>query len=393
MFRASKSRRVLIPVLVLVVLAAGTGLFWWATLPRASSTGPVALGDVGDATGFARALAPRPFSFPADHGPHFDYQTEWWYYTGNLTTAGGQHMGYQLTIFRRGLSPGVPASRPSDFASNQVYFAHLAFTDVAAGEHSAFERFSRGALDLAGASGDPYSAWIEDWRVESMAADGGAVHLVARSGPQSLDLELRSAKPIVAHGDRGLSPKSDVPGNASYYLSYTRLATTGSVSLANGQSTAVSGESWFDHEWSTTALGPGAVGWDWFSLQLGDGREVMWFQIRQQDGSLEPVSGGTLVAADGSTRRLNAGDGNVEVLDHWRSPASGGVYPSRWRLSVPSAQLSVDIVPWLADQENRLSFAYWEGAVRMTGTSGGLAVTGNGYVEMTGYATSIAGRF
>jgi predicted secreted hydrolase len=389
----SKAKRILVALSVLALLAGGVAAFWWATLPRASDTGPVALGNVGDSTGFARALAPRPFTFPADYGPHFDYQTEWWYYTGNLTTASGQHVGYQLTIFRRGLTPGAPASRPSEFSSNQVFFAHLAFSDVAAGNHAAYERFSRGALDLAGASGDPYGAWLEDWRVESMTPDGSAVHLAARSGPQSLDLELRAVKPIVAHGDHGLSPKSEAPGNASYYLSYTRLATTGSVSLANGQNTAVSGESWFDHEWSTTALGPGAVGWDWFSLQLTDGRELMWFQIRQQDGSLERVSGGTLVAPDGGTRRLALGDATVTVLDHWGSPVSGGVYPSHWRLSVPSAQLSVDIVPWLADQENRLSFAYWEGAVRITGNSGVVAVTGNGYVEMTGYATSIAGRF
>lgn len=377
--------------LVVALLAGGIALFWYATRPPAPAGQPVALGNVGDATGFARALAPRPFSFPSDHGPHLDFQTEWWYYTGNLTTAGGQHVGYQLTIFRRGLLPGT-ITRASDLGSDQVYFAHLAFTDVAAGTHTAFERFSRGALDLAGASGSPYRAWLEDWRVDSVTPDGSAVHLAARSGPQALDLNLSAAKPIVAHGDHGLSPKSEMPGNASYYLSYTQLTTTGTVTLTAGPTT-VTGESWFDHEWSTTALGPGAVGWDWFSLQLSDGRELMLFQIRKSDGTLEPVSGGTLVAADGSTQRLATSDMTVDVLDHWRSATTGAVYPSHWRVSVPSAQVSVDIVPWLADQENRLSFAYWEGAVRIAGTSGGSTVTGNGYVEMTGYTSTIAGRF
>ena len=387
-----KLRRFVLVGLIVALLAGAVAGFWWFTRPPAASVQPVALGDVGDATGFARVLAPRGFTFPADDGPHEDYQTEWWYYTGNLNTTGGQHVGYQLTIFRRGLTPGIP-SRSSDLGSNQVYFAHLAFTDVAAGTHTAFERFSRGALELAGATGAPYHVWLEDWRVDSIVADGSAVHLVARSGPQALDLDLRSTKPIVAQGDHGLSPKSAAPGNASYYLSYTRLATTGTVTLAGGQTSSVSGESWFDHEWSTTALGPGAIGWDWFSLQLSDGRELMWFQIRLQDGTLEPVSGGTLISADGSTRRLALGNVTVDVQSHWRSPVSGGVYPSRWQVSVPSAQLAVDITPWLADQENRLSFAYWEGAVRISGTSAGAAITGNGYVEMTGYTATIAGRF
>ena len=392
MRRPLSLKRTLTAVLILAGVAAGVGLFWWATRPPAPNPPPLALGDVGDSTGFARALTARAFTLPADHGPHTDYQTEWWYYTGNLTTAGGNHVGYQLTIFRRGLTPSTP-SRTSDLATNQVYFAHLAFTEVAAGTHTAVEHFSRGALGLAGASGAPYSVWLEDWRVESLTADGSAVHLVARAGAQGLDLTLRSAKPIVKHGDQGLSLKSEAPGNASYYLSYTRLDTTGSVTLASGQSTTVTGASWFDHEWSTSALGPGAIGWDWFSLQLSDERELMWFQIRRGDGTLEPVSGGTLVAADGSTRRLAAGDISLEVLDHWLSPVTGAAYPSRWRLAVPSAQIAVDIVPWLADQEMRLSFVYWEGAARVSGTSGGAPVTGNGYVELTGYASSIAGRF
>jgi predicted secreted hydrolase len=386
------ARRVLGLALILALAGGGVAAFWWAPRPPAPAALPVALGDVGDATGFARVLTPRAFTFPADDGPHEAYQTEWWYYTGNLDTSDGRHVGYQLTIFRRGLTPGL-ASRPSDLGSNQVYFAHLAFTDVAAGTHSAVERFSRGALDLAGASGAPYHVWLEDWRVDSISADGSAVHLAARAGAQALDLTLRSTKPIVEQGNHGLSAKSETPGNASYYLSYTRLDTTGSVTLADGQSHTVSGESWFDHEWSTTALGPQAVGWDWFSLQLSDGRELMWFQIRLQDGSLEPASGGTLVAADGSTQALSLGQVMVAVQDHWRSSATGGNYPSRWQVSVPSAGIQVDLAPWLADQENRLSFAYWEGAVRISGTSAGSTVTGNGYVEMTGYTTTIAGRF
>ncbi|MGH2523011.1 MAG: lipocalin family protein, partial [Anaerolineales bacterium] len=156
-----------------------------------------------------------------------------------------------------------------------------------------------------------------------------------------------------------------------------------------GQPTAVKGESWFDHEWSTSALGAGVVGWDWFSLQLNDGREVMFYALRRADGSMEPVSGGALVEADGRATRFDASDVQIETLAHWRSPQTKADYPSRWRMTIPSAQIELSIEPWLAAQEMRVSFPYWEGAVRFSGTSRGLAVSGNGYIELTGYASSL----
>jgi predicted secreted hydrolase len=265
-------------------------------------------------------------------------------------------------------------------------------TDTAAGRHRAEERFSRGAAGLAGASGQPYSVWLEDWRVESLNEDGSTVRLTARHNDMALDLTLRAVKPIVAHGDAGLSPKSLEPGNASYYLSYTRMDTHGSVRLGADEF-LVSGQSWFDHEWSTSALGPGAIGWDWFSLQLNDGREVMFFQIRREDGSLEPASGGTLVEIDGSTRRLAMADVEIDVLATWRSPDTGGVYPARWQVRIPTADIDIAVEPRIAAQEMLLFFVYWEGAVQVSGRSGGLPVSGVGFVEMTGYVTSIAGQF
>jgi predicted secreted hydrolase len=343
-------------------------------------------------TGFAKAYAPRPFQLPLDNGPHVDFQTEWWYYTGNLQDAAGRHFGYQLTFFRRGLTPGAAPPRTSSLATNQIYFAHFAITDVAGDKHHFAERFSRGAAGLAGASGAPYQVWLEDWRADSLNADGTRLQLHAKEGDFALDLTLDSRKPIVAHGDRGLSPKSAEAGNASYYLSYTRMNTTGTITL-NGTASAVAGTSWFDHEWSTSALGPKAVGWDWFSLQLDDEREIMFFQMRRTDGTLEPVSGGTLVAADGSTRRLAAADVQLSGADTWHSPATGAAYPSAWRVVIPSAQLDLRVQPWLAQQEMLVSFAYWEGAVQISGTSAGQAITGNGYVELTGYAGSLQGQF
>jgi predicted secreted hydrolase len=388
---ASRTGRIVAGVLIVALLVTGVAGFWWLTRAPAPAS-PLNIGVPGDTAGFARALSPRAFTFPADHGPHTDFQTEWWYYTGNLTTEAGERYGYQLTFFRRGLSPSS-LPRTSDLATNQIYFAHFAVTDGPANTHTAAERFSRGAGGLAGASGEPYRVWLEDWRVESLTADGSSVHLVARDGDQAIDLTLRAVKPIVAHGDHGLSAKSQAPGNASYYLSYTRLATTGSLTRSNAQVVAVSGESWFDHEWSTSALGPGSVGWDWFSIQLSDGRELMFFQIRRDDGTLEPASGGTLVALDGTPQRLDVGDVQIDVQSTWRSPATGGVYPARWRLRVPSAQIDIELIPIVADQEMRVSFVYWEGAVQITGASQGTAVVGQGFVEMTGYTRSIAGQF
>ena len=377
---------------IVLLAMMGVAAFWYWTRPPVPEAPPLALGGTGDATGFTRALEPRTFSFPRDHGPHLDYQTEWWYYTGNLDLADGRHVGYQLTFFRRGLSPAAP-ERASAFGTNQIYFAHFAITDVSADQHQSFERFSRGAAGLAGASGEPFSVWLDDWQVQALDVVGEQLHLKAAQGGLALDLTLDATKPIVAHGDAGLSPKSSTPGNASYYLSFTRLATTGTVTLADGSSQAATGESWFDHEWSTSALGAGAIGWDWFSLQLSDGQELMYFQIRKEDGSLEAVSGGTLVAPDGTTRHLSADEVQLDVLDTWRSPVSGAAYPAGWRLRIPSAGLDLQATPWIADQEMQVSFVYWEGAVRLTGISQGVALTGNGYIELTGYAASIAGQF
>jgi predicted secreted hydrolase len=361
--------------------------------PRANEEARLDLGPGPDVPQFARATGARPFRLPLDHGPHFEYQTEWWYYTGNLSAADGRRLGFQLTFFRRGFSPGPPPGGPG-LSANQVYFAHFAITDVAGRRHAASERFSRGAGGLAGATGEPFAVWLEDWRADGLNPDGSAVRIVARDAASglSLDLELAATKPLVAHGDRGLSPKSDEPGNASYYVGYTRMAARGRIGAA-GDETEAAGEAWFDHEWSTSALGAGAIGWDWFSLQLDDGRELMHFQIRHEDGSIEPASGGTLVERDGRTRRLAREDVSIDVLDHWTSPETGATYPSRWRVQVPSDELDLVVEPWLEDQEMRTSFVYWEGAIRVSGASGGRLATGQGYVELTGYARSMQGVF
>jgi predicted secreted hydrolase len=189
----------------------------------------------------------------------------------------------------------------------------------------------------------------------------------------------------VLQGDRGLDRKGEEPGNASYYYSLTRMPATGRVTV-RGEASEVRGLGWMDREWSTSSLGGGLVGWDWMAIQLDDGRDLMLYQLRRADGSADRFSGGTLVAPDGSSRRLDLADFRIEVRDTWPSPRDGTRYPSRWRVSIPSQSLELDVVPRLADQELALAVRYWEGAVRVEGRAEGRPLTGAGYVELVGYA-------
>jgi predicted secreted hydrolase len=175
-------------------------------------------------------------------------------------------------------------------------------------------------------------------------------------------------------------------------VSQTALESRGSVEI-NGQAFAVTGSSWMDHEFSTSALAADQVGWDWFALQLDDGSELMVYGVRKADGSLDPLASGTLIERNGHTRHLTQADFQITVEDRWKSTHSGAVYPAGWRISIPSEQIELKAAPRLADQELRLSFTYWEGAVAVTGTRAGKAVGGSGYVELTGYAGSMQGQF
>ncbi len=380
--------------LVLAATVAGAVGLWSAWRPRTGRRGGevrIRLASPPPGRPFARALDPVPFRWPEDAGPHFGYRTEWWYYTGNLLAADGRAFGYQLTIFRRGLTPGPPPSPPG-LATNQVYFAHFAVTDASRGSHMASERWSRGAAGLAGAAASPFRAFVEDWTAEASSADPFRTTLHARDGANAIDLGLERTKPLVLQGDRGLSPKGSEPGNASYYVSATRLATRGTL-VSAGVEVSVSGESWFDHEWSTSALAPDAVGWNWFSLQLDDGNDLMFFRIRRADGTADPASSGTFVAPSGAAARLDPRDVGVRELATWVSPRSGARYPSGWAIHVASQALDLTVQPLLPDQEVDLSFIYWEGAVRVSGKHDGRPVTGRGYVELTGYASPLRQLF
>lgn len=382
-------RRILL-VLILCGILAFTGLLYWRSIQAPSVANEiVALQSTQNTAGFARADHARDFKFPEDHGPHPDYQTEWWYYTGNLATQDGKHFGYQLTFFRRAITPTMPP-RASDWATNQIYFAHFAITDVPDNRHLDVERFSRGAAGLAGATGNPFGVWLENWSVESVSPDASRVRLRADDPDIALDLELSADKAPVLHGDNGLSQKTAALGNASYYVSFTRMDTSGKLRVKDS-TFEVAGLSWMDHEFGTTGLGPNAAGWDWFSVQLDDGREIMYFQIRNKDGTLEPLSSGTLVESDGSTIHLTREDVQLQVLGTWKSDYSSAVYPSGWQLTIPSAKIDLKLTPYISDQEMRVSFTYWEGAAKVVGMSNDKPIQGSGYVELTGYAAATRG--
>jgi len=349
-------------------------------LPQASLSVAGALR--GESTaGYARAIEPREFRFPEDHGPHPEFRTEWWYYTGNLSTREGRRFGFQLTFFRSAVAPSMP-ERSSKWATRQAYLAHFTVSDIDdidGGRFRSFERWSRGALGLAGSQREPFRVWLEDW-----SAEGERLH--AAEDGVALDLTLEPGKPPVLQGERGLSQKSEESGNASYYYSLTRMPASGTIRLGD-ERFEVSGLAWMDREWSTSSLGEDQVGWDWFALQLEDGRDLMLYQLRRKDGTADATSNGTLVGPNGESRHLGLSDFELEVVNRWESPRSGAVYPAGWRLRIPSAGLDLRIEPMLADQELDVSFQYWEGAVRIEGTS-----RGRGYVEMTGYNDSLSRR-
>ena len=337
----------------------------------------------GDDEGFAKALSPRRFEFPADHGPHPEFRNEWWYVTGNLDADDGRRFGYELTIFRFSLTPRRPES-PSAWRSNQVYIAHLALTDAEGDRFFVAQRYSRGAVGLAGAASDPFRVWIDDWSIRDDDETPGRWRLSAHGEDFGIEVDLRPLKPPILNGDAGLSQKSAEPGNASYYYSMPRLQTEGRV-IVDGRDARVTGMSWLDREWSTSALAPDQVGWDWFALQLSDGTDLMFYQLRTRDGRQDPMSSGTLVGSGGAATHLQANEARIRVEGRWDSP-EGGTYPSGWTLELPGHGLTLRITPVIANQELFTTVRYWEGAVDVEGERNGETISGRGYVELTGYA-------
>jgi predicted secreted hydrolase len=337
---------------------------------------------------YRKAIAPQTWHFPADFGPHNDYQTEWWYYTGNLATEAGRPFGFQLTFFRQAIAPtAATAPNQSEWRTNQIYSAHFTVSDIDGSHFYPAERFSRNGIGLAGAAASPYRVWLNDWAATEVAP--GIVRLQAQTEAVAIDLQVEQTQPPVLQGDQGFSIKGLEPGNASYYYSLVQQPTTGTITVG-GQSFPVRGKTWKDHEYSTSALTAGTVGWDWFSIQLDDGAALMLYQLRHEDGRREVTSAGTYIAATGETTHLNYDDWTITVLDTWKSSRSKAVYPARWQIQIPSLNIALEGRSLLADQELNTSTAtYWEGATAFYGALGEQPLQGKGYVELTGYATRL----
>jgi len=327
------------------------------------------------------ALPGYHYQFPRDHFSHPDYRTEWWYYTGNVHARDGHRYGFELVFFRHG-QDRKPSDNPSAWRMDDIYLAHLAVTDIDAGRFRYFQRLNRAGPGIAGVSFEVGRIWNGNWQVR-WDKSTNAQSLTAVADGVNFTLRLTPAKPPVIHGENGVSQKAEGAGKASYYVSFPRLAVDGRL---NG--VEVTGAAWMDHEWFTQQLDASQQGWDWFSVQLENGADLMLFDLRRTDGTIDPYSSGTFIAKDGRTTHLKRGDFELQPLDYWTSAKTGAKYPVKWRITVPSMGITLECNAAVRAQEliseDDAGPTYWEGAVTYSGSS-----KGEGYLEMTGYAGKV----
>jgi predicted secreted hydrolase len=312
------------------------------------------------------------FHFPRDHFDHPDFRTEWWYYTGNVWDREGRRFGFELVFFRQGERRGTDAN-PSAWRVDDLYLAHAALTDVSGKRFVYRERLNRAGPGIAGISFSDGRVWNGNWSVQWT---GVRQTLLATTPDFRLRLQLSPVKPAILQGENGLSQKAEGRGKASYYVSFPRLAVSGEI-VAGGRTRQASGSAWMDHEWFTHQLAAGEIGWDWFSVQLDNHTELMLFELRRKDGTIDPYSSGTFIDAAGAAHHLDAQAMRLTPLEKWN------LYPIHWRIEVPSLHLQLDCRAVIPNQEliaKQGGTAYWEGAVDYSGSQ-----TGTGYLEMTGY--------
>jgi len=327
---------------------------------------------------YRQAVPGYHYAFPRDHFEHPEFRTEWWYYTGNLRDADGKRFGFELVFFREGQERDD--ANPSAWRIDDLYLAHLAVTDIDGRHFYSHERLNRAGPGIAGASFTERRVWNGNWRA---VWQGERQVLEATAEDFHFRMELQPVKQPVVHGVNGVSQKGDQPGQASHYVSITRLAVSGEL-VIGGKRHAVTGTAWMDHEWFTNQLDREQTGWDWFSAQLDDRTELMIFRLRRKDGTIDSHSAGTYVDGEGHAKHLTHADFSLTPLNTWRSPRTGASYPVHWRMQVPSLGITLDVSAIYEAQELISEESngpnYWEGAVTYSGSR-----TGVGYLEMTGY--------
>lgn len=334
---------------------------------------------------YRQALPGYRYQFPRDHFEHPEFRTEWWYYTGNIHAHNGHRYGFELVFFRQGEHQGEhrgEPDNPSAWRVDDLYLAHLALTDIDAGRFRYYKRLNRAGPGLAGASFQQARVWNGNWE-SKWEKDSGVQTLSVVAEEIRFNLKLTPRKPPVIHGENGVSQKAPGPGKASCYVSFPRLEVAG---MLNGD--AVVGTAWMDHEWFTHQLEPNQQGWDWFSVQLQSGADLMLFELRHTDGAVDALSSGTYIAPDGSATHLKRADFQLQPLGYWTSPKTGARYPIKWRITVLPLKLTLECAAAIPAQElvseDAASPTYWEGAVTYTGGSPGV-----GYLEMTGYGKAM----
>lgn len=337
---------------------------------------------------YKTALPGYRYEFPRDHFNHQEFQTEWWYTTGNLIASDGRHYGFELTFFRQGVDRDPDKTEPWDI--QDLYLAHLALSDLDGGKFYHAERTNRAGPGLAGIDERQKRIWNGNWEIRW---NGKEETLTVADEKFSLSFSLLSEKPAVIHGVDGVSQKAAGAGHASHYISFTRLLTAGMIEMA-GKSIEVRGTSWMDHEFSTRSMDAEQVGWDWLSVQLEDNTELMLYQFRRRDGSTDPFSSGTYVDTQGKSIHLTADEFRlVPTGETWTSGATGAKYPVAWSMKIPKLGLKLAATTRLKSQElaagSKIAPSYWEGAIVIEGTRGGAGVRGVGYLEMTGYARAM----
>ncbi len=340
---------------------------------------------VRDGRGFALAVVPYAFHFPRDHGAHNAYKSEWWYYTGHLLSANHRRFGYELTFFRVGLHPGSRRLKAgeSDWRGTQYFPAHFAITDATRHRFVYFEEYAREALGAGFASEARLEVRTNAWWLRGT----NPMHLHAEKAGNGVDLEQFGLKAPAVHGMNGISRKAACRSCASHYYSMTRLRTSGTIKVA-GETLHVSGKSWMDHEFGSDELLFDQSGWDWFSVQLDDGRDLMFYRLREKNGSVTAASSGSLIARSGLVQHLPLSAVRISSSGTWTSPHTGAVYPSGWRISVARAGIDVVLHPVESDQElanTQNGISYWEGAADVNDPVSGHHL-GDAYVELTGYA-------